>query len=133
MLPVLTHRPRSIDATEKLMFSVYDLDHSGRPNDHEFVTFTTPVASHSVTANTTVEVTGQDGDGTLHAQSTRVGVAEDNPTDPLAMTQIALDSKISVTYVGLSSWKIRFLTRTRTRFQIPEPSNSNPRTLTIES
>merc|ERR1711865_1340413 len=102
-----TDAPFPIEATEKLHFSVYDLD-SGNVADHEFAQFVTGVASHSVTATTTVAVSGNDGDGTLYAESTRLGKEEDNPSDPLAMTKLAEDSKIAVTYVGKSSWEIVF-------------------------
>jgi len=100
-----TDIPFNITATEKLVVSVYDLD-SNNGVDHEYVQFLTGVASHSVTANTTVEVSGNDGDGSLYAQSGRAGDFADNPTDPLAMTQLQIDSKISVTYVGKSSWEL---------------------------
>ena len=85
----------------------YDLD-AGSVADHEYAQFVTAVASHSVTATTTVAVSGNDGDGTLLATSTRLGDKDDNPSDPLAMTKVAEDSKISVTYAGISTWIIDF-------------------------
>jgi len=99
--------PLEIDPSEKLLFSVYDLDHKrDRPQEVEYVKFVTPVASYSVTADTTVKISGEASDGTLYAESTRPGNLEDNPVDPLKMSAIAEQSKISVTYVGLSSWQI---------------------------
>ena len=102
-----TDTPFPIDATEKLQFSVYDFD-AGNSAEHEFAQFMSEVASHSVTAKTTVAVSGNDGDGTLLARSTRLGSEDDNPTDPLNMSELAENSKISVTYVGKSSWEIVF-------------------------
>lgn len=103
-----TDTPFSIEASEKVLFSVYDLDAGAATDEHEFVQFITPVASHSVPPVTTVAVSGEDGDGTLYAESTRLGDRYDNPTDPLSMTKIAEESKISVTYVGKASWEIVF-------------------------
>jgi hypothetical protein len=100
-----TDKPFPIEATEKLQFSVYDLD-AGNAREHEFAQFVTGVASHRVTETTTVAVSGNDSDGTLYAASTRLGTEGDNPSNPLTMTALAEDSKISVTYVGKSSWQI---------------------------
>jgi hypothetical protein len=103
-----TDTPFDIKPTEKILFSVYDFDrsHFDHDEEHEYAQFVTPVASHSVSPNTTVKLSGNDTDGTLFVSSTRWGDIEDNPTNPLNMSQIALDSKISVTYVGKSSWKV---------------------------
>jgi len=107
-----TQTPISVSADEKLLFSVYDLDAAGKvdlPNGREYVQFTSGVASYSVTTpHTTVSVTGNAEDGTLYAESTRGGNAADNPTDPLHMTDIAEQSKISVTLVGTSTWEFTF-------------------------
>jgi len=100
-----TDTPFNIEDTEKLVFSIYDFD-AKYTDEHEYAQFISGVASHSVTPNTTVAVSGEDGDGSLYVESTRWGNADDNPTDPLTMSQLALDSKISVTYVGKSSWEI---------------------------
>jgi hypothetical protein len=103
-----TETPIDIGSDEKILFSVYDLDNGKKTNQHEYVKFTTPVASHAVTTPTTVQVSGNDGDGTLYAQSGRYGEGSDNPANPLEMTQIAEESKVSVTYVGKASWTIVF-------------------------
>jgi len=110
-----TDTPIDVAKDETILFSVYDLDTgfdtiNGKkvPNGNEYVKFTSGVASHSVTDNTTVAVSGNNEDGTLYAQNTRLGNAADNPTDPLQMTDLAEDSKISVSLVGTSTWEFTF-------------------------
>jgi len=101
--------PFAIGKDQKVLFSVYDLDRApNKPEEHESVQFVTPVASYSIPANTTITLSGEASDGTLYAQSHRAGNAADNPVDPLKMSDLAEESKISVTYVGISSWEIRF-------------------------
>jgi len=78
----------------------------GRPGGHEFIEFITPTYSHSLEPETTVICTGSGADGTLYAESNRVGTGADNPTDPLAMTALQLNSRISVTYKGKSGWTV---------------------------
>lgn len=103
--------PFDITETEKIVFSMYDFDKSNPDGKYgamyEFAEFVTPVASHSVAANTTVLVSGgEDGEGPLSVKSTRQGNVEDNPTDPLSMSQLQLNSKVSVTYVGKGAWEV---------------------------
>jgi hypothetical protein len=102
-----TDKLYDIRKDQKVQFSVYDFDRAGnRVSEHEFAQFKTPVASYSVVEGATVEVEGDGSDGTLYVQSGRAGSAADNPTDPLKMTPIQQQSKISVTYVGTAEWKI---------------------------
>merc|ERR1712166_1333102 len=62
----------------------YELDTNG-PSGYEFVDFTTPVDSYSVTKTTTARIQGNDAH--LVATALRKGDDSDNPTDPLSMTQ----------------------------------------------
>jgi len=104
-----TDTPFEVKENEKILFSVFDLDRNrNKPLEHEYVQFNTPVASYSVPEDTTIEIFGEASKGTLFAQSTRPGDASDNPTDPLRMTKLQMQSTMTVTYVGLSSWEILF-------------------------
>jgi len=98
-----TDTPVEVSPNQKVFFSVYDLDNG---NGNEFVDFTTPVDSHKVTSTTTVHLTGSDA----HVQATagRDGNDEDNPSDPLAMTQVQKDSAIQITYIGRNTWGMTF-------------------------
>merc|ERR1712167_37622 len=71
-----------------------------------FVDFTTPVDSHSVTKSTTVKIQGNDAH--LMATAIRKGNNDDNPTDPLSMTQVQKDSAIWITYKGRNTWGMTF-------------------------
>jgi len=105
-----TDTPITMGANDTVIFSFYDLDNAptrpGRPGGHEFIEFITPTYSHSLTPETTVICTGSGADGTLYAESNRVGTGADNPTDPMAMTALQLNSRISVTYKGKSGWTV---------------------------
>jgi len=92
-----TDDPVDIAPGQKVFFSVFDMDASIQ-GANEYVDFTTPLDSHRTTPTTTVKITGDDKH--LYAQSGRQGDDSDNPTDPLAMTQVQKDSAIWVTYVG---------------------------------
>jgi len=106
-----TETPISVSEDQTILFSVYDLDSGndqGVINGHEYVQFTSGVASYSVTSPTTVAITGDVKEGTLYAENTRMGDASDNPTDPLRMTDLQKQSEISVTLKGTSSWEFTF-------------------------
>merc|ERR1711934_925533 len=94
--------------TDKILFSVYDLDagKNGGGVAHEYCEFNTPVIAHKLTDTTTVATSGTNDH--LKAWSTRSGTAADNPADPLKMSKIATDSKISVTYQGTAEWEFTY-------------------------
>jgi len=93
---------------QTVFFSVYDLDSAARgsPGSFEYVNFTTPVDSWGVTDTSTVQVTGDNNH--LSAKSGRTGTGEDNPTDPMQMTQLQKDSAVRITYKGKNTWGMTF-------------------------
>ena len=98
-----------IQKDQKVQFSLYDFDAGKSPNlidPHEFAEFKTLVASYGAVEDTSVRIEGNGPDGTLSVRSGRSGSAADNPTDPLKMTTLQQQSKVSVTYVGTAEWKI---------------------------
>merc|ERR1719247_1261312 len=97
--------PADVAPDQTVFFSVYDLD-TNAPKGYEFVDFTTPVDSHSVTKGTTAKMQGTDQH--LYATATRKGNDDDNPTDPLHMTQLQKDSAIWITYKGRNTWGMTF-------------------------
>jgi len=99
--------PVSISPDTTIFFSVYDLDRNPftKPS-YEYVDFTTPVDSYRVTNTTTAKVTGDDKH--LYAMATRFGDDADNPSDPLNMTQLQLDSAVWITYKGRNTWGMTF-------------------------
>jgi len=104
-----TTTPVSIDPAQTVFFSVLDLDAnkgSNKGKAYEFVDFTTPVDSYAVTDSTSAILTGNNNN--LYARSGRYGDDNDNPTDPLAMTQLQRDSAISITYKGRNTWGMTF-------------------------
>merc|ERR1712028_183743 len=104
-----TDTPVYVAPDQKVFFSVYDLDQGSSkkgPPPHEYATFTTPLDSYKVTPTTTVKITGNKN--SLQATSGRAGNAEDNPTDPLDMTQVQMDSTVWVTYQGRNTWGLTF-------------------------
>lgn len=100
-----TENPVDIAPGQTVFFSVFDFD-SSIVGAHEYVDFTTPLDSHRTTPTTTVKLTGDDKH--LYAQSGRQGDDSDNPTDPLNMTQLQLDSAVWVTYTGRNTWGMTF-------------------------
>merc|ERR1712195_171255 len=100
-----TDIPADVAPEQTIFFSVYDLDTNG-PSGYEFVDFTTPVDSYSVTKTTTARIQGNDAH--LVATALRKGDDSDNPTDPLSMTQVQLDSAIWITYKGRNTWGMTF-------------------------
>jgi hypothetical protein len=98
-----TDTPVEISPNQKVFFSVFDLDNY---NGKEFVDFTTPVDSYRATSTTTAKITGNNAH--LQATGGRTGNDEDNPSDPLAMTQVQKDSAIWVTYIGRNTWGMTF-------------------------
>jgi hypothetical protein len=103
-----TDTPVEVAPEQTVFFSVYDLDSvaKGSPGSFEYVNFTTPVDSWGVTDTSTVQVTG-DNDH-LSAKSGRTGTGEDNPTDPMQMTQLQKDSAVRITYKGKNTWGMTF-------------------------
>merc|ERR1712166_1514890 len=106
-----TEVPVYVAPDQKVFFSVYDLDNSGpgkpgKPQAHEYSEFTTELDSYKVTPTTTIKVTGDKK--SLQATSGRQGNEEDNPTDPLALTQVQMDSTVWVTYQGRNTWGMTF-------------------------
>jgi len=100
-----TDIPADVAPEQTVFFSVYDLDTNG-PSGYEFVDFTTPVDSYSVTKTSTARIQGNDAH--LVATALRKGDDSDNPTDPLSMTQVQLDSAIWITYKGRNTWGMTF-------------------------
>jgi len=98
-----TDTPVEVSPKQTVFFSVYDMD-TGK--GYEFVDFTTPVDSHSVTPTTTAKLTGTDAH--LQATAGRRGTDEDNPSDPMAMTKVQKDSAIWITYIGRNTWSLTF-------------------------
>merc|ERR1711865_501124 len=82
-----TDIPADVAPEQTVFFSVYDLDTNG-PSGYEFVDFTTPVDSYSVTKTSTARIRGNDAH--LVATALRKGDDSGNPTDPLSMTQVQL-------------------------------------------
>jgi len=102
-----TDTPVEVSPKQKVFFSVYDLDsNSFTAPSYEFVDFTTPVDSHSVTSTTTAHLTGDNTH--LKARAGRVGNDADNPDNPLNMTQLQKDSAIWITYMGRNTWGMTF-------------------------
>merc|ERR1712072_244785 len=101
-----TDTPADVAPDQTVFFSVYDLDMDGPGKGYEFVDFTTPVDSHSVTKSTTVKIQGNDAH--LMATAISKGNNDDNPTDPLSMTQVQKDSAIWITYKGRNTWGMTF-------------------------
>jgi hypothetical protein len=99
-----TDTPITMSADDTVIFSFYDMDNEKK--GHEFIEFITPTYSHSLEPETTVKCTGSGADGTLYAESGRFGDGADNPSDPLHMTALQLNSRISVTYKGVSGWTV---------------------------
>lgn len=104
-----TDTPVEIDPGQTVFFSVFDLDANRATNKgkaFEFVKFTTPVDSYAVSDSTTVKLSGNNNN--LYARSGRYGSEDDNPTNPLEMTQLQKDSAVSITYKGRNTWGMTF-------------------------
>merc|ERR1711957_709033 len=101
-----TDIPADIAPEQTIFFSVYDLDTAPPGKGYEFVDFTTPVDSYSVTKTSTPRIQGNEAH--LVATATRMGTGLDNPTDPLSMDQVQLDSAIWITYKGRNTWGMTF-------------------------
>jgi len=104
-----TDTPVEVAPEQTIFFSVYDMD--GNPDkkygsSFEYVDFTTPVDSWNITDKSTVQVKG-DNDH-LSAKAGRIGDDADNPTDPLAMTQLQKNSAVWITYKGRNTWGMTF-------------------------
>merc|ERR1712195_345341 len=84
-----TNIPADVAPEQTIFFSVYDLDTLPPGKGYEFVDFTTPVDSYSVTKTSTARIEGNEAH--LVATASRHGNGLDNPTDPLSMTQEQLD------------------------------------------
>ena len=98
--------PADVAPEQTIFFSVYDLDTNAPGKGYEFVDFTTPVDSYHVTKTSTPRIEGNEAH--LVATATRQGTNLDNPTDPLSMTQVQLDSAIWITYKGRNTWGMTF-------------------------
>merc|ERR1711907_417166 len=98
-----TNIPADVAPDQTIFFSVYDLD-TGKGT--EYAQFTTDVDSWSVTETTTAKV--RMVKGKLYAEAGRPGNDEDNPTDPLDMTQVQKDSAVWITYKGRNTWGLTF-------------------------
>jgi hypothetical protein len=104
-----TDTPVSIDPSQTVFFNVFDLDANKGTNKgqgYEFVKFTTPVDSYALSDSSSVKLSGNNNN--LYARSGRFGSDVDNPTDPLAMTQLQKDSAVSITYKGRNTWGMTF-------------------------
>jgi hypothetical protein len=100
-----TNIPADIAPDQTIFFSVYDLDSDGGTTA-EFVKFTTPVDSYSVTKGSSVKLSGTKNN--LVATATRKGNEADNPSDPLKMTAQQKDSAVWITYKGRNTWGMTF-------------------------
>jgi len=101
-----SNTPADVAPEQTIFFSVYDLDTDGPGKGYEFVDFTTPVDSYSVTKGTTCQMKGNKEH--LYATARRKGNNDDNPTDPLHMTQTQKDSAIWITFKGRNTWGMTF-------------------------
>jgi len=99
-----TDIPVQIAPEQTVFFSVYDLD--GTSVGQEYIKFTTPVDSYKTTTSTTVKIAG--GDTNLQATAGRGGSDLDNPSDPLALTQLQMDSTVWIAYKGRNTWGMTF-------------------------
>jgi len=99
-----TDTPVQIAPDQTVFFTVFDMDSSRVSN--EYVRFTTPVDSYKTTTSTTVQLSGDKNN--LFARSGRFGKGKDNPSDPLALTQLQKDSAVYVSYKGRNTWSMTF-------------------------
>jgi hypothetical protein len=100
-----TNEPVDIAPEQKVFFAVFDLDNNGPPTN-EVLSLTTTPASYNMATPTEVKQTSTKLPFTF--QSTTKGNDEDNPTDPLKMTDVQKKRAVWVTYKGTNTWSMTF-------------------------
>jgi len=100
-----TNTPVDIAPEQKVFFAVFDLDNNGPPSN-EVLSLTTNPTSYHMSQPTQVKQTSTKIP--LAFQSTQKGDDDDNPTDPLKMTDVQKERAVWVTYKGTSTWSMTF-------------------------
>jgi hypothetical protein len=100
-----TNNPVAIAPEQKVFFSVFDLDNNGPPTQ-EVLSLDTAPDSYNVATPTEVKQTSTKLP--LAFQSTTKGNDDDNPTDPLKMTDVQMKRAVWVTYKGTNTWTMTF-------------------------
>merc|ERR1711924_254846 len=109
-----TNNPVDIAPDQKAFFSVFDLDNGiqAKQQTREVLTLNTRPESFSLSTGTpATQVKAwnwKKGQFPIKFQSSVKGSDEDNPTDPLAMTDVQKQRAVWVTYKGTSTWSMTF-------------------------
>lgn len=100
-----TNNPVDIAPEQKVFFTVFDLDSDGPPTAEVLSLRTKP---HAFTTSTPTEVKKSLVRGVPFFKSSTKGNIDDNPTDPLKMTDQQLMRSVWMTYKGTNTWSMTF-------------------------